>query len=103
MYPKVCPMIRKAIFSGLKAAYEALRYNNSTPVPAFFCKCSAPPHAAIPTVDDENQYLMCTESTSSGPLNKRHTVWLDTVKLTTAYFGEGKHHLSLYTTSRLEL
>ena len=95
MYPKVCPMIRKAIFCGLKAAYEALRYNNSTPVPAFFCKCSTPPHAAIPTVDDENQYLMCTESTNSGPLTKKHTVWLDIVKLTTTCFGEGKHHLSL--------
>ena len=44
MYPKLCLPIREAIFSGLKAAYEALRYNNSTPIPAFLCECSSPPH-----------------------------------------------------------
>ena len=76
-YPKICPMIRRAIFSGLKVAAETLRYNNSTPVPAFFCKCSSPPHAATPTIDDEDHYLMCTKSTSYEPLTKQHAVWLD--------------------------
>ena len=80
MYPKVCPLIKEAIFSGVKAAAEALRYNNSTPVPAFFCKCSSPPHAATPTIDDEDYYLRCTKCTSYGPLTKQHAVWLD-VKL----------------------
>ena len=71
MYPKVCPMIREAIFSGLKAAAEALRYNNSTPVPAFFCKCSSSPHAATPVIDDEDCYLMCTMTDDDGgPLTK---------------------------------
>ena len=31
MYPKVCPKIREAIFSGVEAAARALRYNNSKP------------------------------------------------------------------------
>ena len=51
MYPKICPMIQEAIFGGLKAAAEALRYNKSTPLPAFFCKCTdSPPHAATPVL-----------------------------------------------------
>ena len=60
MCHKVCPMIREAIFSGLNAASKSMRYNNSTPVPAFFCKCSSPPHAATPAIEDGN--LMCTLS-----------------------------------------
>ena len=76
-YPKICPMIRRVIFSGVKVAAETLRYNNSTPVPAFFCKCSSPPHAATHTIDDEDHYLMCTKSTSYEPLTKQHAVWLD--------------------------
>ena len=83
LYPKVCPIIKINIFSGLKAAAESLRYNNSTPVPAFFCKCSSPPHAATPVIDDDDCYLMCTKSANSGILTKQHTMWLD-VKMSTA-------------------
>ena len=93
MYSTNCPMIREAIFSGLKAAAEALRYNNSTPVPAFFCKCSSPSHAATPKVGDNDCYLMCTKCSSSGALTKQHSVWLDEdIPTITA---EGKHYLSL--------
>ena len=70
-------MIREVVFSGLKAAAEALRYNNSTPVPAFVCKCSSPPHAAAPVIVKDDCYLMCTKCSSSGTLTKQHTVWLD--------------------------
>ena len=78
MYPELCPMIRIAIFSGLKAAAESLRYNNSTPVPAFVCtECSSSPHAA--TIDDQGCYLTCTVSTNFMPLTKKHTVWLQTL------------------------
>ena len=62
MYPKVCPKIREALFNGMEAAAKSLRYNNSTPVPEFFCKCSSPPHAAIPAIEDG--YLICTKSTN---------------------------------------
>ena len=72
-YPKICPMIREAIFSGLKAAADVLRYNNSTPVPAFLCKCSSPPHTATP----DDGYLVCTKCTEYGPLTKQYTIWLD--------------------------
>ena len=83
LYPKVCPKIQEGIFSGVEAAARALKYNNSIPKPAFLCsKCSSesPPHAAIPVIDDEQCYLMCTKSTNYGPLKKQHAVWLD-VKL----------------------
>ena len=80
MCRRVCPMIREAIFSGLKAASKSMRYNNSTPVPAFFCKCSFPPHAATPTIDDVDGYLMCTKSSNSGHLTKQHTMWWPSVE-----------------------
>ena len=91
IYSKICPMVREAIFSGLKAAAEALRYSNSTPVPAFFCKCTdSPPHAATPVIEDDDCYLMCTMSDDDGrPLMKQHSVWLD-VKLPIADTAEGK-------------
>ena len=79
MHHKVCPMIREAIFCGLKAAAETMRYNNSTPVPAFFCKCSSSPHAATPVFDDGDGYLMCTKFSNSEVLTKQHTVWLPPV------------------------
>ena len=95
MYSKVCPMIREAIFSGLKAAAKALKYNNSTPVPAFFCKCSSPPHAATPVISDDDCYLMCTKCSSSGTITKQHSVWLDeTIPIRDTV--DGKHYLSLH-------
>ena len=97
MYPKVCPKIREAIFSGVDAAATALRYNNSKPKLAFLCgKCcsDSPPHATIPTNYDEHCYLMCTKSTSCyESLTEQHTVWLDVQKSTTD-FAAGKHYLS---------
>ena len=71
-------MIRVAVFSGLKAAAESLKYNNSTPVPAFVCtECSSSPNAA--TIDDQGCYLICTIPTNFMPLTKKHTVWLQTL------------------------
>ena len=86
--PKVCPMIRESIFRGLKAAAESLKYNNSTPVLAFFCKCSSSLHAATPTIDDEDRYLTCTKSKKPRPLTKQHTVWLSD----TTDIAEGKQY-----------
>ena len=88
MYPELCPMIRIAIFSGLKAAAESLRYNNSTPVPAFMCtECSSSPHAA--TIDDQGCYLTCTISTNFMPLTRKHTVWLQ--KLSPSHIARGDY------------
>ena len=95
MYPKVCPKIREAIFSGVEAAARALKYNNSKPKPALLCgKCSSesPPHAATPAIDDG--YLVCTKSESYEPLTKQHTVWFD-VKLSEAHFTGGKNLFDL--------
>ena len=77
-YAELCPMIRIAIFSGVKAATMTLRYNNSTPQLGFFCKCSlSHPHTATPTDDDEDSYLLCTKSSYCEPLTEHHAVWLD--------------------------
>ena len=84
-YRNVCPDIREAIFSGLKAAADALKYNNSTPVPAFLCECSSPPHAAIP--DRKFCYLMCTKCTEYGPLTQQHSIWLDMKPSSTTVSG----------------
>ena len=94
MYSTVCPMIRESIFSGLKAAAEALKYNSSTPVPAFFCKCSSLSHTATPIIKDDDCYLMYTKYSSSGTLSKEHSVWLDE-KIPTVDTAEGEHCLSL--------
>ena len=92
MYSELCPMIRIAIFSGLKATYTSLRYNNSTPIPGFFCKCSSPPHAA--TIDDKGRYMICTTSTNCTSLTKKHTVWLR--KQPPSPVAEGMEQLSKY-------
>ena len=87
MYPQLCPMIRIAVFSGLKAAAESLKYNNSTPVPAFVCtECSSPLHAA--TIDDQGCYMICTISTNFMPLTTQHTVWLQKVHPSPAAEGD---------------
>ena len=83
-YHKYCRTIREAIFSGLKAAADVLKYNNSTPVPAFLCKCSSPLHTATPCIDDEDCYLLCTISTEYAPLAKQHKVWLDPLQQSVA-------------------
>ena len=83
-YHIVCPEIQQAIFSGLKAAADALKYNNSTPVPAFLCECSSPRHTAIP--DRRFCYLMCTKCTEYRPLTKQQGIWLD-MKLSSTVSG----------------
>ena len=88
-YSELCPTIRIAVFSGLKAASTSLRYNNSTPVPAFFCKCSSSPHAA--TIDDKGRYMICTTSTNYPSLTKKHFVWLK--KLPPSPVAEGMEQL----------
>ena len=93
MYPKVCPKIREAIFSGVEAAARALKYNNSKPKPALLCgKCSSksPSHAA--TLATDHCYLVCTKSKSYEPLTKQHTVWFD-VKLSAVHFTKGKRNM----------
>ena len=74
-YHNVCPSIQEATFSGLKSGVDVLKYNNSTPVPAFLCECSSPPHTAIP--DRKFCYLMCTKCTEYGSLTQQHSIWLD--------------------------
>ena len=90
----MCSKIRKDIFSGLKAAAKALRYDNCMPTPAFFCECSSVPHAAVLVDDGKDCYLRCTKSTKCGPVTEQHAVWMDT-RLPITEDSESKHHLLL--------
>ena len=99
MYSELCPMIRIAVFSGLKAASTSLRYNNSTPIPGFFCKCSSPPHAA--TIDDKGRYMICTISINYTSLTKKHTVWLR--KQPPSPVADGMEQLLMSYVSRLDM
>ena len=69
--------VRKEVFNGLKNAYCKLKYNNSKPKEGFFCECdSSTPHAATRYIEDEDRYLVCTETSSDcGTLRKEHEVW----------------------------
>ena len=85
--PRFVLKVREDLFNGVEAAAKSLRYNNSTPVTEFFCKCSSPPHAATPAIEDG--YLMCTKSTNYGPLTEQHSVWLN-MNMSTTTATEGK-------------
>ena len=69
--------VRKEVFNGLENAYCKLKYNNSKPKEGFFCECdSSTPHAATRYIEDEDGYLVCSETSSDcGPLRKEHEVW----------------------------
>ena len=69
--------VRKAVFNGLENAYCKLKYNNSKPVEGFFCKCgSSTPHAATRYIEEEDCYLVCSEtSNNGGTLCEEHKMW----------------------------
>ena len=69
--------VRKEVFNGLEDAYSKLKYNNSKPEEGFFCECcSSTLHAATRYIEDEDRYLVCTETSNDcGTLRKEHEVW----------------------------
>ena len=57
--------VRKEVFNGLENAYCKLKYNNSKPKEGFFCECdSSTPHAATRYIEDEDRYLVCSETSN---------------------------------------
>ena len=69
--------VRKAVFDALENAYSKFKYNNSTPEEGFFCECgSSSPHAATRYIEEEECYLVCTETSNDcGTLREEHDVW----------------------------
>ena len=83
----LCPLIRKCIISGIELASDSLHYNNDHPEIAIFCphivsskqaasKSIFKKHYA--EVDSTSVYWCCSlDIDCSGPLESKHTVWLD--------------------------
>ena len=84
---ELCPLIRKHIISGIEVASDSLHYNNDHPEIAIFC-----PHTAsseqgdnksifkkhYAEVDSTSVYWCCSlDIDCCGPLESKHTVWLD--------------------------
>ena len=69
--------VRKAVFDALENAYSKFKYNNSKPEEGFFCECgSSSPHAATRYIEEEERYLVCTETSNDcGTLREEHDVW----------------------------
>ena len=74
--PRILCQVRESVFAGLENASHTLKYDDLKPVVAFFCECGATPHSATAYIDDEDCYLVCTQTSEYGPLCRKHTAWL---------------------------
>ena len=85
---ELCPVIRKCIICGIELASKSLHYNNDHPEIAIFCPHlpSSEQAASKSTessrhyaeVDSKRKYWCCTtDFDCNGPLENRHTIWLD--------------------------
>ena len=85
---ELCPVIRKCIICGIELASKSLHYNNDHPEIAIFCPhMPSSEHAAskgtessrhYAEVDFKRRYWCCTtDFDCNGPLENRHTIWLD--------------------------
>ena len=95
---ELCPLIRKHIISGIEVASDSLHYNNDHPEIAIFC-----PHIAsseqganksifkkhYAEVDSTSVYWCCSlDIDCSGPLESKHTLWLDNQSNIRAFSGK---------------
>ena len=72
-YHKLCPIIRRAIFAGLKKANITLGYNKCTPSPAILCPCgNGSTHVATL---GEGSWICKVDKRRYGDLAPRHLVW----------------------------
>ena len=91
----LCPLIRKCIISGIELASDSLHYNNGHPEIAIFC-----PHVVsseqggifkkhYAEVDSTSVYWCCSlDIDCSGPLESKHTLWLDNQSNIRAFSGK---------------
>ena len=86
--PKLCPVVREAILTGLKKADIVLGYSDSKPELAFICPCQKGGiHPAIPNVDKET--FSCSRQTEmTMRLGKHYMVWLQEIPTEIAGNGE---------------
>ena len=94
----LCPLIRKCIISGIELASDSLHYNNDHPEIAIFCphvvsselganKSISKKHYA--EVDSTSVYWCCSlDIDCSGPLESKHTLWLDNRSNIGAFSGK---------------
>ena len=94
----LCPLIRKYIISGIELASDSLHYNNDHPEIAIFCphvvsseqganKSIFKKHYA--EVDSTSVYWCCSlDIDCSGPLESKHTLWLDNQSNIRAFSGK---------------
>ena len=94
----LCPLIRKCIISGIELASSSLHYNNDHPEIAIFCphvvsseqaasKSIIKKHYA--EVDSTSVYWCCSlDIDCSGPLESKHTLWLDNQSNIRAFSGK---------------
>ena len=72
-YHKLCPIIRRAIFAGLKKANITLGYNKCPPSPAILCPCgNGSIHVATL---GEGSWICKVDKRRYGDLDLRHLVW----------------------------
>ena len=95
---ELCPLIRKCIISGIELASDSLHYNNDHPEIAIFCphivsskqaasKSIFKKHYA--EVDSTSVYWCCSlDIDCSGPLESKHTLWLDNQSIIRAFSGK---------------
>ena len=74
-YGDLCPLVRKAVLSGLKKATHTLGYNNCTPSAAVLCLCGdSSTHMATLGKDT---WICKKDERKYGMLTARHFVWKD--------------------------
>ena len=76
LHPQLCPIIRAAVFEGLKRASTVIGYNNSLPIHAVICPCKRGKHHSAIVSDTKRRWICSEDSTRFGTLEESHTVWL---------------------------
>ena len=86
--PNLCPLVHKAIFTGLERASNILSYSDLKPLPAFICgggKGSRHPA----TVGAEQNCLICAwDEESCEEFQKEHSLWFENKMVSTQISGK---------------
>ena len=74
---ELCPLVRKAIFTGLEKACRVLSYNNMQPHLGFVCPCTSSCASHVATITNKNKSWMCSKNRRFyGKLKEEHQLWL---------------------------
>ena len=80
--PKICFRIRETVFSAIKQVFDSMKLAGITISPAFICPCSKSSldshFASLHSSIDSKQFLRCSKTEKNeGPVEIKHTMWLD--------------------------